>query len=178
MKLLALAATMLSIHPAEGQDGESSLYPFIPIQSVATKRVAADGSLTCSMFINGERQNEGCDPAGRAEQALRQLGREAELTMVFSIVPAGSSAPSEHGEAGELIVEARAQLQVDADGRVAECRQSVRRVLRSAAGVRAAPDLCRAYRVGHRMFVPDSGTASRSADLSVLLFFRERADRR
>jgi hypothetical protein len=173
MKIPATAVALgLLAATAAASAQESSSFPFIAIRSVMSMHASAGGELSCSTSVNGQLQPEGpCGPENAARE-LRALHRDAETTMVMLIRPDEIEAPGDPPGVGELLLEAKALLGIAPNGRIVRCRQSVRRVVRHAAGVRAAPDLCREYSVGRQMFVATTRTEARNVDVSVTVFLR------
>ena len=168
MILIALAAAALTFEPAQ-----SERLPYAPIVSVSYVRMTAAGTVSCAMLINGVAQGgNDCSFAGRAPEGLRRLGHEAVLTMLFSVTPDGTAPPTGI-DAGELIVEGRARLEIAPDGSIARCQSRADRVIREVAGVRHPPDFCTLYPVGQRSFVDARGSAPRAVEVSGLVFLRE-----
>jgi len=168
MILLALAAASLAPQPAQGDR-----LPYAPIVSVSYVRVNAAGAVSCAMLVNGVAQGASdCAFAARAPEGLRRLGHEAVLTMLFAVTPDGRAAPTGI-EAGELIVEGRARLEIARDGSIARCQSRVERVIREVAGVQRPPDFCALYPVGQRAFAPARGSDPRAVEISALVFLRE-----
>lgn len=167
MILLALAAAALTFEPAQ-----SDRLPYAPMVSVSYVRVTADGTVSCATLINGVAQpGDDCSSAAGGFEGLRALRRDATLTMLVAFTPDGAAPPTGI-EAGELIMEERARLEIAPDGSIVRCQSRVERVIREVAGVRPL-DLCTHHTVGQREFVSTRGTDPRAAELSVLLFLRE-----
>jgi len=169
MILLALAAAALAFQPTQG-----ARFPYAPIVSVSYVRVTAAGAVSCAVVINGVAQpGQGdCAFAARAPEGLRRLGHDAVLTMLFSITPNDSAGPTGI-EAGELIAEGHARLEIARDGSIARCEPGIARVIREVAGVQRPPDFCALYPAGQRAFAAARGSAPRAVRMSALVFLRE-----
>ena len=168
MTLLALAAASLVFQPAEG-----TRLPYAPIVSVSYVRATAAGAISCGMVINGVVQpGQGCEFAGEAPEGLRRLGRDAMLTMLFSITPDGTRPPT-NVDAGELIAEGEARLEIAPDGRIARCEPRIDRIIREVAGVQRPPDFCSLNPVGQQRFEAAGRANPRAVEISALIYFRD-----
>lgn len=171
MIVLALTIALLA-----SQAGGDTLFPYLPIVSQSSVRATATGEVACSISINGERQpDQGCGFASGAPDGLRRMRRDADLTMIFAILPEGAASPDSGADFGELIVEGRARLSIAVDGSVARCERRVERIIRQVAGVRSPPEFCKIYAVGQRLFVAAEQPGPRTVEMSALVYLREGA---
>lgn len=124
------------------------------VLGVTSVRRNAAGELACSVTVNGREDPNprirSCEQVQEPAMinAIRALGHEAELTLVFMIEPEGMILRGRTPPDSEpLIAESVARLTV-AEGRVEECRMTSRRAPRPITGVETAPDLCTLFPAG------------------------------
>lgn len=166
MILLALSAAALAAQPEE-----ETRFPYQPLVSASSVVATASGEVTCSLSVNGVMApDQGCDYTAGAPDGLRALHRQARLTMVLSILPEGGPPRAAEAAPGELIVEARARLEIAPDGSISGCQTRAQRVIRRAAGVEAAPDFCANYPIGRPAFVAAEGAGPRAVEMSALVY--------
>lgn len=96
--------------------------------------------------------------------------------MLYTITPEGRTPPTAV-DAGELIVEGRARLEIAPDGRIARCLSQVERVIREVAGVRRPPGICIVHPAGQLAFEAVRGGDPRAVEISTLVYLREGAQR-
>ena len=84
------------------------------------------------------------------EQALSNLGVEAELVQIVAFLPAGETPASGLAPSGEMVFDVRVDIEVAADGSVTNCRNSETRYIRPLPGLVGLPNLCGTYRSGGR----------------------------
>jgi hypothetical protein len=172
MILPALAAAALAFQPAPG-----ARLPYAPVVSVSYVHVTATSAASCGVVINGVAQRgDDCAFAPGAAEGLRRLGRDAALVMLFSSTPDGARPPTGI-EAGELIMERRARLEIARDGSIAHCEPGIARVIREVAGIQHPLDFCALYPIGQRAFPAARGGAPRAVEMAALVFLREGAPR-
>ena len=164
------------IEQASGGSG----FPFAPVEIVSALRSTSRGELSCAMTVNGSSVRPmGVDECGflagsGAVEALRRLGGEGELTLVFSISPDGQSRPSAASAGGVLAAHSEAEFTLAPDGRIERCRALPSPAVRQIPGIRSIPDPCTFRRPGGTpTFMPaDDPTAPRSGRISISLYYR------
>jgi hypothetical protein len=124
------------------------------VLGVTSVRRNAAGELACSVTVNGREDSNprirSCEQVQEPAMisAMRALGREAELTLIFMIEPDGMLLRGRTpDDPGPLLTESVARITV-AGGSVEECRMTSRRVLRPITGIETAPSLCDLFPLG------------------------------
>lgn len=131
--------------------GNSSDPPFVPMQLASTMHRSSAGVVTCTFVVNGRPTpvsggNQcGMFQGSGAEQALQNLGVEAQLTQIFLILPAGGDRPAGPTPQGEIIFDTSAELELAADGEVTGCRVIEANYARRLPGLVGVPNLCGPY---------------------------------
>jgi hypothetical protein len=140
------------------------------------------GQVTCSYLINttvgGVRAVEECGflSGSGAAAAMRRIGGDAALTLVFRTIPRGERpAALDERPFGEPIYDSAAEIEVAPDGRVTDCRMTRDQWLRQLPAVRV-PTLCLVHAPGGRSrFEPASDQAGpRFASLTMRVYLRVR----
>jgi TonB family protein len=142
-------------------------------------RSSETGALTCTLTLDGRPGGEspleycGFLAGSGAERILRGVGGEAEMTLVFYVLPEGEELESRQRERGERLAHREVQVTVSPEGRVSECR-TVSAVAPSA-GIEAPGvfDPCTLSGGSNRPFFAPAGAGSvRKGRLGVTLFMR------
>ena len=159
---------------------QSSGFPFAPIEILSALRSTSRGEFSCTMEVNGSPvRTLGVDECGflagsGADEALRRLGGEGELSLVLRISPDGQRERPAVADRGILVAHSEAQFTLSPDGRFAQCRSLPSRAERQIPGIRSVPDPCSFGGPGGTPpFAPaEDPTASRRGRFVVALYYR------
>ena len=155
---------------------------FAPYEQATTLRASAAGELSCAMAASGEperaRPVEACGvlSVSGADVALRRSGIEAEVTLVFWLLPDRERLPGASGrDRGDLLGRIEAEFILAPDGSFSECRVVSRMLPASGEAVANLPDPCSMHTPGRAgLFVPTANEeAPRSGRIGFTLYGRQ-----
>jgi TonB family protein len=122
-------------------------YPFAPMRMTSTLSIHA-GRFQCHWTADRQREDMATGNicslvvGQEATDLLRSLGGDAELTMIILFHPDGTAAPEDPPNRGEELLDLEIHISVAADGGVADCRTTRRRLVHPVGALHEAPDLC------------------------------------
>jgi TonB family protein len=155
---------------------------FVPYELATTLRAEA-GELSCVMAASGGPERAGPVEAcgfltgSGADVALRRSGVEAEVTLVFWLLPEGEQLPGTSGrDRGDVLGRIEVEFVLAPDGSFSECRIVSRMLQTAGEAVTDLPDPCSMHAPGRAgLFVPtENEEAPRSGRIGFTLHVRQR----
>jgi len=121
--------------------------PLTPLRVMTVSGVRA-GEIYCRAEIDGQDvpspAGDRCSAMQESGTAarLRRIGRDVELTNIIALELDDRGSPFDRVDRGELISELAARLTISPDGRTAECRPTIRRIIRRIPGLNDDGNAC------------------------------------